>query len=154
MAPDFMLWLAFGWIALLIAVSLLFRLTRGLGVFARPLPEAVFVERWRSGRTGLGLFAGLPAGFGRANNCLMFSVNRERLRVEPHFPVTLMFLPELIGLPLDVPLSQVRDATLIEGRFSRRVRIRYRHAGGDRTADLEPADPQALLRALGHAPAG
>lgn len=122
MAPDvdflfsaerFATWMPLLWIALLIAVSLLFRLTRGLDVFARPLPEAVFVERWRSGRTGLGLFAGLPAGFGRARNCLMFSVNRERLRVQSHFPFTLMFLPELIGLPLDVPLSQVRDATLI-----------------------------------------
>ena len=71
--------------------SIAYRIGSGKGVFARPDPQAVFVERWASARAGHGPIARLAT----ARNCLQVQLTPTELVVTPHFPFTLGFMPEL-----------------------------------------------------------
>jgi hypothetical protein len=53
-----------------------------------------FVERWASARPGSGLVARLST----ARNCMQVQVTATELRIHPHFPFTLGFMPELYDL--------------------------------------------------------
>lgn len=99
--------------------SLLHRSITGKGVFARPRPDALFVERWASGRAGTGLLARLST----ARHCLQVQVTPQALQVTPQFPFILGFMAELYGLDQNVPLAQVRRVEHLGGRFAQAIEV-------------------------------
>jgi hypothetical protein len=120
--------LIFVWFALSVA----YRRYRGNPVFATPDPGAVFVERWASGRFGSGLTASLST----ARNCLQVEVSGGVLRIHPHFPFTLGFVPELYGMDQVVPLGRVRSATIVDGRRANIVEVKLLAADGQEQTHL------------------
>lgn len=119
------LWAAFGF--LWFAASIVYRLKTGKPLFARPAPGSTFSERWASGRAGAGLLARL----GTAKNCLHVQVDARSLRIHPHFPITLGFVPEIYGMDHVVPLEAVRSASILGGRYAQAVEVRYALPGGE-----------------------
>lgn len=138
-------WAGLAWMAFVVLGSLLFRLTRGKPVFANPPAKSVFLERWRSGRNRSTFFG----RFGGANNCLMVAVGEGRLRLLPHFPFTLMFLPEVFGLEVDVPLSKVRSARIEKGWVIETLCLELDDAGTPRRFELHLKNPRDFFHALG-----
>jgi len=143
-----------GWMVLYIGASVLFRLTRHKPIFRPHVPDALFAERWASGRSLRNVLTRL----GSASGCLWVAVTRRELLVGPHFPFTLMFLPEVYGLEYRI---DVRDLVSVEERRtilgSRRVRIAARGAdGGEESFDLQVRDTNGFLHAInqarGHTP--
>lgn len=118
------------------AASVAWRRAFGKPLFARPRADAVFVERWASGRAGRGLVARLST----TRNCLQVQVTGQELIVTPHFPVTVGFMPEIYGLDHRIPLSAVRSALIVGGRRIQAVEVQY-----DRPDD-DPGVLQLLLR--------
>lgn len=112
-------WAAFflGWFVLSVVVRLATQRT----LFASPRLDARFVERWVSGRSG----TGLVARFATARNCLQVQITPDSLLVQPHFPFTLGFMPEVYDLDKNVPLSAVRSAMLAGGAGSKVVEVTY-----------------------------
>jgi hypothetical protein len=142
---DPALWLPLLWVLLTLLASLLFRLSRGKPLLARPPERALFVERWRSGRNRsnwLGLFGG-------ANNCLMVAASREQLIILPQFPFSLLFMPELFGLELRARTSDVIEARIETRRFGSVLLLRVRQPeGAEQVFELWLRDPAALIRLL------
>jgi hypothetical protein len=124
--------LIFGWFA----ASVAYRLVAGKAIFASANGDAVFVERWSSGRAGAGLLAKLSAG----RNCLQVQITPTELIVTPHFPFTLGFLPEIYDFDARVKLQDVQSAVLLGGAFVQAVEVIYRN-GADESCTL-----QLLLR--------
>jgi len=109
------------------AASVAWRHFFGKPLFARPLPDAVFVERWASGRAGKGLIARLST----TRRGLQVQVTGRELIVTPHFPVTLGFMPEIYGLDHRIPLTAVRSALIVGGRRIQAVEVQYERPGDD-----------------------
>jgi hypothetical protein len=116
-AGLFFLWLA---------LSVLYRRARGKPLFARARPDATFTERWASARAGAGLLSRLST----ARNCMQVQVSATELRIHPHFPFTLGFMPELYGLDHVIPLHTLRSATIVSGHRAKAVEVRYVTAAG------------------------
>lgn len=132
-----LIWLG-GWIV----ASISFRISRGKPIFPSVPDDAVYAERWGSGRN-LAIFWGR---FGGANNCLVFAVTRDRLVVLPRFPFNLMFLPEILGLEFDVALE---DLTNVErSRFFWRDVATISTRNGQRF-ELYPRRIDEFMAALG-----
>ena len=90
--------------------SIAYRLISGKGVFARRSANAVFTERWASGRSGTGLVSRLST----ARNCLQVQVTPHELVVTPHFPFALAFVPELYDLDKHIAVKAVRKGEVPE----------------------------------------
>lgn len=114
--------LLFAWLALSIA----FRWTLGKPILARAHDDTAFVERWASVRPGSGLMARLST----ARNCMHVQVTANELRIHPHFPFTLGFMPELYDLDRVVALKTVRAATILGGNAAKLVEVKYQAANG------------------------
>jgi hypothetical protein len=108
-------------IALWFVASVAYRIGSGKGLFARPSPGAVFVERWASGRAGTGPIARLST----ARNCLQVQVTGSELLVSPHFPFSLGFMPEIYDYDKRIALDAVRKVTRLDGRLADTVEIAY-----------------------------
>ena len=126
---------AVGWIALAIAVSIVFRKKRGKPIFPKAPVDALFSERGCSGRS-----LDTPwARIGGARNCLLVALTPQELTIIPTFPFNLIFLPEIYGLGHSIDISSIRkvvDRKGILGRCLtttyadpkvRRVELRLRH---------------------------
>src|SRR5688500_18299687 len=85
---------AFAWLLTVVAVSVLYRLTRGKPLLRPRVPDALFSQNWCSGRS----LRNVVTRLGGASGCLWVTVTRDELLVGSHFPFTLMFLPEIYGL--------------------------------------------------------
>lgn len=98
---------AFGavWISLCILASIGYRIRSGKPIFVQPDGRAQFAERWTSGHSNRSLLTKL----GGARNCLCVTVTDRELRIQPHFPFSLMFLPEIYGLDLRIPRASIRS---------------------------------------------
>ena len=138
-------WLGIAWILAWVASSLLYRRVKGKPIFAEPPLPTDFLERWRSGR----LPSSLLGRIGGASNCLMVAVGGGRVRIRPHFPFTLMFLPEIYGLEVDLPLAKVTGVRRERGLLGEWVLVELKDHGTSRTFELHLRDPGAFLRALG-----
>ena len=136
MSDRFFFILCFAWVALFIAGSALFRLNRCKPIFARAREGALFTERWASG----------GGGIGGAENCLMVSVSPTRLIVMPQFPMTLMLLPELFGLELDLAPRDIKRVIVSKRRFGTRLRIERND--GRRTFKLQLRKANDFLSAI------
>lgn len=116
-----------------IVLSVASRRMTGRPIFAVRRADSLFAEGWASARIGTGLLARL----GTARNCMHVQVSATELRVHPHFPFTLAFMPELYGLDQVISLSAVRSATIVSGHRAKVVEVRYAAGNG--------SDEQMLL---------
>lgn len=116
-----------------LALSVVSRLLTDKPLFAARRAGCLFAEGWASARIGTGLLARL----GTARNCMHVQVSGDELRVHPHFPFTLGFMPELYDLDQVVALAAVRSAAIVSGHRAKVVELRYTLANG--------ADGQMLL---------
>ncbi|MDP4301521.1 hypothetical protein [Leptothrix discophora] len=108
------------------ALSVIVRKWRGRHFFATRVPEAVFSERWASGRPGSGLFARLST----AKNCLHVQVTPEAVCVEPHFPISLGFVAEAYDMDHHIPLADIQSVTVLGGLRMKTVEVAYQSSGG------------------------
>ncbi|MEP6785839.1 MAG: hypothetical protein ABI898_08865 [Sphingomonadales bacterium] len=113
--------LALGWIALAIGISIAFRKRRGKPLFPKVAPDAVYSERGCSGRS-----LDTPWGrIGGARNCLLVALTRNTFLITPIFPFNLIFLPEIYGLDHTFPISAIREVSDKKGILGRRLTVTY-----------------------------
>jgi hypothetical protein len=94
---------AFGWVFLGLLGSAAFRLYRGKPLFVKKFETPLFAENWTSGRD---LDSWLTR-LGGARNAIYVGIGNGQLLVQPHFPFSLLFLPETFGLEYRLPLELV-----------------------------------------------
>jgi len=131
--PSWFPFLAIAWIVFVIAASIVFRRKKGKPVFPTVPTDALYVDKWASGRW--------------ASNCLLVVVSDTALSVVPKFPFNLMFLPEVYGLERTIPLRTIRDVRRLGGfGLGNNVAVDY----GEAELRLKVRNPQAFLDALAH----
>jgi hypothetical protein len=79
------------WVLLWLGASFAYRKYKNKPILAEKPANAAFLETWTSGRSNRNLLTKI----GGARNCLFVAVTRESLIVRPHFPFSLLFLPEI-----------------------------------------------------------
>jgi hypothetical protein len=131
--PTNLFWIPLCWIAFVIALSIVVRRRAGKVLMPRIADNAIFAERWASGRM--------------AGNCLLVAVTTDALTVAPRFPFNLMFLPEIYGLEKDIPLPTIARVERLRGWPGNNVAVFY----GDPTRKLllRLRDPDAFVAAIG-----
>lgn len=145
---HFLLWwfFALGWSILVIVASIFYRIRKGKPIFRPGIYNAIFSERWRSGRSLKNLFTRL----GGAQNCLWVDVTEKELFVGLHFPFTLMFLPEIYGLEYRIAGPEIvaidEHSSFLLGR---RARVRFRTlSGGDEKFEVSLKDLDGFRRSI------
>ena len=108
------------------ALSIVYRKWNGKHIFATKEPGALFSERWASGRNGSGFIARLST----AKNCLHVQVSAKGLRIGPHFPITLGFVPEVYAMDQWIPIAEIQDVSVLEERRLTAIEVAYRAPGG------------------------
>jgi len=132
------------WIIGSILASAWFRRSSGKAIVPHVPNDAVFYEDWTSGRSLRNSFTRV----GGARNCLLVYVAAGHLNVVPRFPFTLMFLPELYGLDLRVPLTSIASAEPVKGWMGRAVRVSFQ-SGGPAPIELKLRDEEGFINQLG-----
>ena len=84
--------------------SAIYRRIKGKPIFPGAPSNSRFVETWASGSSLRNLITRL----GGARGCLHVAVTQTSLEIHPHFPFSLLFLPEICDLDIDVPLTRIR----------------------------------------------
>lgn len=129
--PAWFPFLAIGWIVFVVGASVVFRRSKGKPVFPTVPSDALFVDKWASGRW--------------ASNCLLVAVTDKALSVIPKFPFNLMFLPEIYGLERTIPLGAIREVRRLHGLgLGNNVAVSY----GDAELRLKVRNPQAFIDAI------
>ena len=121
LASTWFPFLAVGWIALVVAVSIGFRKKRGKPIFPKAPPGALFSERGCSGRS----LDTLWARIGGARNCLLVALTPQKLVVVPIFPFNLIFLPEIYGLEHSLDISTIQQVADRNGILGKHITITY-----------------------------
>ena len=136
---------AFAWLATVAIASVLFRRSRGKGVFTTVPEEALFVEKRASGRS----LHSFVTKIGGARNCLLVAVTHNTLEIHPHFPFTLLFLPEVYGLDWSIPKSAISRVESVRGLFGKeRIQVAFDLAQRLEKIELELRSPDGFLAAL------
>ncbi len=139
--PRLLPLLAAGLLVALVACSIGWRVWRGKPVLRPELPAAIFLATWRAGgsaRASLGW---------QGRGILWIAVVRGELRVGPHFPFNLAFLPEALHLDFRIPGHRI--TSIEETAPGARLRVRFEHAtGATDWVDIAPGDVAALSRSL------
>ncbi len=133
--------MAFGWVALVVAASILRRLQVGKPIVPKPPADAIFVETRTSGHSLKTWWTQI----GSAKNCLLVAVTPTTLVVTPQFPFNLMFLPEVYGLEFIVPRQAITSVETRPGVFKDPLIIK----AGDQRFELRLRDPEGFRAALG-----
>ena len=132
----------FLWVGGWLIASAFYRRIKGKPVVPRAPSDAVFHENWCSGRS----LRNTLTRIGGARNCLMVYVRGNELAVTPKFPFTLLFLPEVFGLDVRVPVTSI---TAVErAPVGGGLRIAFAE-GGPPPMELKLRDESGLLRHLG-----
>ena len=117
----------------------------GLPMFRPDLPDALFLEVRRSGRSLRTFFTRI----GGARNCLWVAVSGGEFMTGLHFPFSVV--GERSDLEHRVSLADVVSAerrASLSGRQG--VAITFRHPGGpDKVVEVDVVDPDKLIAALG-----
>lgn len=138
-------WVPILWIGGWIAASIVWRRRRGLPIYPRVPPGAVFSRQWISGASQRDIITQL----GGARGCLMVAVTRDRLIIRPNFPFNLMFLPQVYDLEHDIARTDILSADLRRGLFGPLAVISFRQPGGlARTVELRSLYTEELIAAL------
>ncbi|OGQ95124.1 MAG: hypothetical protein A2521_00230 [Deltaproteobacteria bacterium RIFOXYD12_FULL_57_12] len=103
------------WIAGVIAVSVLYRRSRGKPILFFNVPGASYIERAASGNSHRHWYSRI----GGARSCLVVAIFEGKLIVRPWFPFNLMFLPEIYHLEHEIPLERVKSVQVGKGLFKR-----------------------------------
>lgn len=138
--------IAASWIALVVLVSFFFRRSKNKSIFRPHFERLLFLETWRSGRSLRSLFTRL----GGARNCLWVAIDDNTLWVSPHFPFSLMFLPEVYSLDLSVKGEAIRSVERRSGLLERnRVCVTFSgDCSGEEVFEVSLRDPDGFIRAL------
>lgn len=139
--PDWALYFPFLWISGCIAVSIIYRRIHDKPIIPRMPSGTRYKERAASGWDDGNWLRRL----GGANRCLMVAVTDRELIVTPFFPFTLLFLPEMYGLELRVPLAGIRNIGSGRRLFRDCVLV---ETANDRKLGLILRDPEAFIRAV------
>jgi len=135
---------AVAWPLAVIAVAAALRTGRDLPVVPRPPADALYLERFGSGRSHRGLLSSL----GWANNCLIIAVTPDRLMIAPWFPFNLL-LPQRYGLEASIALADIVHVEVVQGLMRRMAQVVFRGAdGSEGRLDLRLGDMDAFLTAL------
>jgi len=94
-----------GWLALVVGASITYRKSRGKTIYPLRPEGAIFHEGWTSGYSNRDLLTKMWG----ARNCLMVSVLKDELIIQPHFPFNLMFLPEVCDLDYRISRANIRS---------------------------------------------
>jgi hypothetical protein len=113
--------LAVVWVGGWLLASILVRRARGKVSFAPTSESFRFSEKWASGRSLDTWWSKL----GGARNCLFVAVGNDKLSIQPHFPFSLGFLPEIYGLEQEIPLSRVVRVTKRKTLFQSIITVEY-----------------------------
>jgi hypothetical protein len=120
---DAMFAFALAWVMLFFVVSLVYRFRKQRPLLVDVASDALFTESWASGRSNKNFITQL----GGARNCLHVMVTRTDIEIRPHFPFVLFFLPEIFGLELIIPRTQIESIIRVSGLFLRGgVRVTYK----------------------------
>ncbi len=138
--------LAFLWILGNIVASIVYRKRCGKYVLTPRFPDALFTERWLSGRGHKRFLFQRPG----ASNCLWLAIMPDRLMVAPMFPFNLMFLPERLGIEYDLPASNIVGVTKKSLRFGRSIAtVRFRlDTDTENELDLMVRDMDGFMSAM------
>ena len=123
--------LAIAWLVFFVGLSVAFRRSRGKPLFPRVPNDALYVDKWASGRW--------------ASNCLLVAITGQALSVVPKFPFNLGFLPEVYGLERTIPIRSIREVRRLRGfGVGNNVAVDY----GEAELRLKVRNPQAFVDAL------
>lgn len=137
--------LCFGWVAAVALVSVLYRRSKGKAIFADVPDKTLFIEKWTSGRS----LRSLVTKLGGAHNCLLVVVTQDALVVRPHFPFTLLFLPEVFGLDCMIPRSAIRRVQMQCGLIRKSVAVEFEATPGQaESLELSLRAPEEFQRVL------
>jgi hypothetical protein len=131
-----------GWIAVLIAASIVMRRRQGKSIFPTPPKGAVFSERMASGRSDGW------RGLGGARNCLMVWIDRETLTIVPFFPFNLMFAGAVWGLEQTIARGDVLAVESHKGLLRETIVVSYRQNLETRRFTLMLRDGESFVRLL------
>jgi hypothetical protein len=108
----------------------LYRLQKTKPIMRADFPQPRFSGLWCSGRSDRNALARVVF----AKNILWVIITKNELHVSPHFPFSLMFLPEAFGLDHRVPGKNIIDVRETSSSLlGRRVVVKYRHATAKNT---------------------
>lgn len=126
--------------------SIVYRLQKSKPILKSEFSEPRFSEKWCSGRSDRNALARLAI----AKNILWVTVTNKELHVSPHFPFSLIFLPEAFGLDHRIPGKTILDVQEVSSTsLGPGVLVKYRHATGDEeNLELWVSDAPTLRRAL------
>lgn len=110
-----------------LAFSVTYRLAKGKPIFRPSFAHVRFLETWRSGRSPRDALTRLSP----RQRWLWVAVTNDELWVSPHFPFTLLFLPEAFHLDFRIPGKTIIQMTEKESAGNHLVLIRFRHATGE-----------------------
>ena len=132
--------------AVLVLASVQIRRRRGQPILRPAFPDALYTERWASGRS----LRNVVTRFGGASGCLWVTVTPDALHVGLHFPFNLAFLGEFYRLEHRVDVRDIRAVEASRSLLGRRtVRVRFaRPDGVEETIELQVTDPDRLAAAL------
>ncbi|MEW6246460.1 MAG: hypothetical protein AB1555_07105 [Nitrospirota bacterium] len=134
---------AAGGIVGILALSIAYRVSKAKPILRPDFPDVRFLETWRSGRSNRAVFAWL----GEVRCCLWVAVTHDHLWVSPHFPMSLLFIPEGLHLDYRIPGHAILEMEEVLPRH--RVRVRFRHATGEEDmVEVELKDPEAFKQAV------
>ena len=137
--------LAIACVSLVLIASINYRRVRGKPMFWPPMIDAMSVESWASGSGD----ANAIARFGGANNCLRVGLNRRRFQAAPHFPCSALFLPEVFGLEIDLPVARLLSLEHKRRWWTQVLDVGYRDdRGRAHTLSLRLRDAEGFRRAF------
>jgi hypothetical protein len=134
------------WVLLWFIGSALYRKWKGKSLLAERPSDAQFLEAWTSGHSNRSLLTKL----GGARNCLLVAVTPTSLIVRPHFPFSLLFLPEIYDLEYVIARRDIRSVTPKSGLFGGSIEVTFSVSSGDsRSIELRLRQPQGFLQVVG-----
>jgi hypothetical protein len=114
-------------IGLWVGASIVYRKSRGKPLFSRKPPDAIFFEANGSGHSNRNLLTKV----GGARNCLSVAVTEEAVLIQPRFPFSLMFLPEVYDLEHKIQRRHLCSVTPKKMLFGRSVELEFTTLEGE-----------------------
>lgn len=133
------------WVVGLLLASFLVRRAKEKALFAPTSQPFSFSEKWASGRSLDTWWSKL----GGARNCLFVGVANEKVIIQPHFPFTLGFLPEVYGLDQRIPLPRILRLVRKRSYFQNIVALEFSdELGPSRAFELKLRNPDGFINAV------
>lgn len=126
-------------------LSVAYRLYKGKPIFRPDFDQVRFLDTWRSGWSDRDTLTRLGGG----RNCLWIVVTQDELWISPHFPFSLLFIPEAFHLDFRIPGSAVLEMTERSLGGESHGIIRFRHATGEEESfEFTVKDLEGFRKAL------